>query len=747
MSNDSSSDRNISNNPKLKRVPKIPEDRYKVLEVLGAGGMGVVLKATHVHLNKPVAIKVLNTTNLLDESSIQRFELEAQAGSQLAHPNLVSVFDYGFTEDGEPFLVMEFIEGKSLWDVVSESGTLKLEQFYPIFKQIAKAVQFIHKNNIIHRDIKTSNIMIQKIDDDIYAKLLDFGIAKVITESGLSAHELTTTGNVFGSPLYMSPENCMGRQLDSRSDIYSFGCVMYECLSGTPPLIGENVMQTIQKQISENPKELAALKSSNPSLRSLGRMVHKCIEKEPGNRYASMVEVIQELSASAEEANLSSQALSILQPSTPSMTRWTKTENKIPAQSSISEERRRAQANLAKESEAAKAEEIKAKRANLISSESLFDTQSDGFDSLESSIVSSTNKLADTPGDDLELYSEIEQAQSKKRPKKSVPTWSSPEIIALACLFFVAGLVFTNPTFKSYFQEFATRQSLEEAEKLFSEGKARWPDAEPLYLKALINAKSHKDEVTMGKINYRLGRINYNQGKILKAKQYYLKSMELLEKSKDENKSVYLESKLGFANCLSRKKEYKETEKVLNEAQDLAEKWEMGPKKVGDILMLSAKNYSTSRKRVKHALSFYDHAIKEYSKLEDNPKNILAYAWIESAELSARMRWWPDANRRIDNAIDLANQVESTTIKNEIEKRANKIKAEFENTNKKSPAVMPPPAMPKSTPQANPSSGPSEAANQQRGLMDRPRRYRPMRDRRFRQQRFRQPPNGGRFNH
>ena len=147
-------------------------DRYEVLDVLGKGGMGVVLKARHLKLSKLVAIKVLDKAMLVDEGSRTRFEQEAKAGSGLSHPNLVTVFDFGFGKGNEPYLVMEYVEGRSLSDVLEAQGALTPPEFIDTFIQASKAVQYIHNHAIIHRDIKSSNLMIQVIDEDRYVKLL-----------------------------------------------------------------------------------------------------------------------------------------------------------------------------------------------------------------------------------------------------------------------------------------------------------------------------------------------------------------------------------------------------------------------------------------------------------------------------------------------------------------------------------------------------------------------------------------------
>jgi serine/threonine-protein kinase len=267
-------------------------DRYQVLEPLGKGGMGTVLKARHTLLDKLVAIKILNPALLSSDVSRQRFEIEAQAGSKLAHPNLVSVFDYGFTSNGEPFLVMEYIEGVSLAHHLEKQGRLSLKELLHIFIPICKVLQYVHSTAIVHRDIKTSNIMLQTIGTETYVKLLDFGIAKVFNESGETARHLTVTGIPYGSPLYMSPEQCQGEKVDQRSDIYSLGCVLYECFSGRAPIVGENPLQTLFKQVNELPKPLAA---STQAEAAFSVLVQNCLNKKPDERVQSAAELLRGL--------------------------------------------------------------------------------------------------------------------------------------------------------------------------------------------------------------------------------------------------------------------------------------------------------------------------------------------------------------------------------------------------------------------------------------------------------------------
>lgn len=682
MSNEPKAEGSQKKKPKLKRMPKIPEDRYKILEVLGSGGMGVVLKATHVHLNRPVAIKVLNTTQITQDENIKRFELEAQAGSQLSHPNLVDVFDYGITEDGEPFLVMEFIEGETLWNILDKEGKISNENFYHIFKQITKAIQYIHRHNIVHRDIKTSNIMLHKIGDDLYPKLLDFGIAKVLEDSGFSAHNLTSTGTAFGSPLYMSPENCLGKEIDFRSDIYSLGCVMYECINGAPPIVGENVLATIQNQISELPPPLAILRSPDPADKSLGKLIHKCIEKEPERRFQSMQELIHDLNTAEEESKLENRSLSVFNSTNPRMDRWTKT--RLPAQSNPLETTASTPLNNPQEEE----EKPPTKKADLFKTVAEHTAQepagTTGNASLQDTIIENVKKEAsgktNSTGKDPDGFATGPLGLLR------------PEYTAVLCLAIVAALFFTGPYASTFIEKFVGNNSLVQAEDLFGKGKSNWTGAKAHYEAALKYATMQNDKAAEGMISYRLAEINLYQGKFIKAQQLYSTAIDLLEPAKENHQSVYLESMIGLAKSYNRQKQYKNAEKVFNETISLADKWDVEPSKYGDILLLQAENYSTSNKRVMLALSFFDFAIKEYSKPEDKPYEKICSAWIESAEVSTKMRWWGETKKRLQNAIETLPKISSASKKQELEDRARKLKDQLDDASKQPPPVIPPPS-------------------------------------------------------
>ncbi|MCA9819093.1 MAG: serine/threonine protein kinase, partial [Cyanobacteria bacterium HKST-UBA01] len=215
----------------------------------------------------------------------------------------------------EPFFVMEYVEGASLGDMVKKYGRCSNEDFIQVFGQALKALNYIHRKNVIHRDIKSSNIMMQVIEGDRYVKLLDFGIAKVLADSGVTMQQLTATGEAIGSPLYMSPEQCRGNTVDSRADIYSLGCVMYECFAGQPPFKGENAMQTIQMHLNESPRPLAALCRSEQELQ-IASLIHRCILKDPEHRFQNAADLAVALE---ETTQIGTQVKAIARPANSSM--------------------------------------------------------------------------------------------------------------------------------------------------------------------------------------------------------------------------------------------------------------------------------------------------------------------------------------------------------------------------------------------------------------------------------------------
>jgi serine/threonine protein kinase len=263
------------------------EPNYEVIEVLGQGGMGTVYKVFDKALKTVFAIKVLRPEFSQDAFTIKRFQQEANAVSKLTHPNLATVYDQGITTSGAPYLVMGYIEGKGLDQILREEHRLDARRAIDLFLQIADSVQYAHEHGVVHRDLKPSNIIISDKDQ---AHIVDFGIAKILpVNQARETQNLTATGEIFGSPSYMSPEQGMGYNLETRSDIYSFGCVMYEMLTGRVPFEAANPIQTIVQHLSEKPPAMQTqFYGKNCVPKAIEQVVLKCLEKDPANRYQSM---------------------------------------------------------------------------------------------------------------------------------------------------------------------------------------------------------------------------------------------------------------------------------------------------------------------------------------------------------------------------------------------------------------------------------------------------------------------------
>lgn len=278
------------------RIDTIFAERYKVLDLLGKGGMSVVYKAKHLMMDRVVALKLLRSHLVSDDTTLLRFQQEARAASSLSHPNIVAVHDFGRTKDGTAYLVMDYIVGKTLSEVIREEGPIPVDRCLRIFDQVLDALEHAHKNGVIHRDIKSSNIMLVEEDgkpDSV--RLVDFGVAKLMDVKGGPFQELTQTGELVGSPVYMSPEQCRGGQLDPRSDLYSVGCAMYEALTGEVPLVGANIFETLLKHDKETPRNLREV---NPTLevpKEVEIAILHALEKEPEQRPSSAAALKAEL--------------------------------------------------------------------------------------------------------------------------------------------------------------------------------------------------------------------------------------------------------------------------------------------------------------------------------------------------------------------------------------------------------------------------------------------------------------------
>jgi serine/threonine protein kinase/cephalosporin-C deacetylase-like acetyl esterase len=257
--------------------------KYKIIKVIGQGGMGVVYRAEDIKLNRSVALKFLPQELIQDEEASERFVLEARAAAALSHPNICTIHEID-EQEGKSFISMEYVEGQSLKERI-DRGSLRAEEALNITIQIAEGLEEAHKKGIIHRDIKCANIMITEKGQ---AKILDFGLAKV--KGGTL---LTREGTTLGTVAYMSPEQAKGQEVDYRSDIWSLGVVMYEMLSGQLPFQGDREASILYSVVHEEPKSLKAMKRGLPP--ELQQIINRALKKNPGSRYSSVADMLKDL--------------------------------------------------------------------------------------------------------------------------------------------------------------------------------------------------------------------------------------------------------------------------------------------------------------------------------------------------------------------------------------------------------------------------------------------------------------------
>ncbi len=276
---------------------------YEILEFIGAGGMGEVYRARDLRLKRDVAVKILPESFSADESRVARFQVEAQSASALNHPNILTVYDIG-TNGHSPYLVAEMLYGESLAARL-RSGKLSVVRAVDFARQIAAGLAAAHSKGIIHRDIKPDNLFITK---DGRIKILDFGLAR-ITEPSTDTHQTTRTaiteeGAITGTVPYMSPEQVRGKPVDRRSDIFSFGCVFYEMLSGDQPFRRDTPSDTMAAILKEEPREISNVDNSIPP--ALERIVQHCLEKDPDARFQAAQDIVFALDTLSQPSQVAS---------------------------------------------------------------------------------------------------------------------------------------------------------------------------------------------------------------------------------------------------------------------------------------------------------------------------------------------------------------------------------------------------------------------------------------------------------
>ncbi|HEX2524338.1 MAG TPA: protein kinase, partial [Terriglobia bacterium] len=274
---------------------------YQILSLLGAGGMGVVYKARDTRLNRSVAIKVLPSDKMSDPERKRRFIQEARAASALNHPNIITLHDIG-SESGIDFIVMEYVAGKTLDQRIPRKG-MRLSEALKLAIQITDALAKAHSAGIIHRDLKPTNVM---VTEDGVVKVLDFGLAKLtepVTTEGTTRTQLSETeeGMIVGTLSYMSPEQAEGKKVDTRSDIFSFGAVLYEMISGQKAFEGDSKVSTLAAILKQEPKPISQLVSGIPPI--LEKTINRCLRKDPARRFQHMGDVKVELEDLREQSD------------------------------------------------------------------------------------------------------------------------------------------------------------------------------------------------------------------------------------------------------------------------------------------------------------------------------------------------------------------------------------------------------------------------------------------------------------
>jgi serine/threonine-protein kinase len=282
--------------PAVTEIGTVLDGKYRLDAFLSKGGMGGVYGATHVMLNRRVAVKLINPELVTSQDVVRRFQREARATTLLNHPNIVSVYDLGQTPEGTLYIAMEYVDGPSLRSVIKNGGPVAPLRATALMRQLASALSAAHRQGIVHRDLKPHNVMItQTADGQEQAKLVDFGIAKTFDEGT----QLTVAGLTLGTPHYMAPEQAEGKSVDARSDIYACGVILYEMLTGDVPFTGSSLATVLIKHISEAP-EPPSLRNPHVLIpQALESIAMRCLAKAPAERFQTADELGEALKRAA----------------------------------------------------------------------------------------------------------------------------------------------------------------------------------------------------------------------------------------------------------------------------------------------------------------------------------------------------------------------------------------------------------------------------------------------------------------
>lgn len=295
-------------------IGQVLAGKYRIDDKIDEGGMGCVYRATHVLMEKVIAVKVLHPALAADDRVVARFTREAKAASRISHPHAINVTDFGESENGIVYLVMEYLRGRTLKEIVRSGGPMSLERTVEIVRQVGGALEAAHNEGVVHRDLKSDNIMLDEATGGDWAKVLDFGIAK-IQQTERSVHEtdpgLTAPNLIIGTPQYMSPEQCsQASDIDARSDIYSFGVIVYEMLAGHVPFSGDSPTATMMKHIQEPPPSILDERPDLPE--GVGRVLARALAKRPEDRFQKATELAAALAEAAAAVPSASAATAVL---------------------------------------------------------------------------------------------------------------------------------------------------------------------------------------------------------------------------------------------------------------------------------------------------------------------------------------------------------------------------------------------------------------------------------------------------
>ncbi len=277
------------------RIGTLIAGRFRLDSLLGAGGLGAVYLAHHEFLRRDVALKLLHRELLAELKVLTSFEREAMAASRIESPHTPQVFDFGYSEDGTPYLAMEYVDGRTLAQVLADEGPLPVPRVLSLMQQLASCLVVAHEAGVIHRDLKSKNLMLTRGEDDLeMLMVLDFGLAKITDPQTIT--QLTTAGSVYLTPGYMAPEQISGETVDPRADLYSLGVVAYELLAGRLPFSG-SPMKILRAHLEEPPPTLSGLCGRKDIPLVLDGYLGTCLAKEPDRRPPSAAQLALDLEA------------------------------------------------------------------------------------------------------------------------------------------------------------------------------------------------------------------------------------------------------------------------------------------------------------------------------------------------------------------------------------------------------------------------------------------------------------------